>query len=147
MSIIHFFETRETASGRVGVEGHLRLRPLAARVIAGTPDEEVTRHPFTVDVPSSGLVDFQLSEGLWEVRFTPKLGGPMFGWGPVYVMVGAAAEYDWPELPRLDPDTLDPAAEPEAAWWAALELAALSLDGGSPSTVFTLDQHIDGGVA
>ena len=38
-----------------------------------------------------------------------------------------------------------PAAEPEAAWWAALERAALGLDGGAPSTIYTIAQSLDGG--
>ena len=40
-----------------------------------------------------------------------------------------------------------PAAEPDAAWWAALERAALGLDGGAPSTIYTITQSIDGGEA
>ena len=38
-------------------------------------------------------------------------------------------------------------AEQGAAWWAALERAALGIDGGAPSTIYTITQSIDGGEA
>ena len=142
--LVHFFETKDTASGvRVPIVGRLRFRNLADRIIPGSPDEAVRAAPFSVPLDSDGKASVTLAEGYWEV----SLYGDEAGWGPVYVQVGAGAEADWPDLVRVDPATLAPEAEPEAAWWAALKLAALSLDGGAPTTVYTITQSIDGGEA
>ena len=113
MSIVHFFESRETATGvREGVPGLLQFRPTRGRVIPGTPDEEVIPAPFAriIGPLDGGLADVPLAEtGLtwaWEVSFFPAKGLP--GWGPVYVAVTAAPEADWPDLVRVDPTTLEP---------------------------------------
>ena len=63
-----------------------------------------------------------------------------------YVLVpDSAAVLDYADLIDVDPATLAATAEPEAAWWAALERAALGLDGGAPSTIYTITQSLDGG--
>lgn len=147
---VHFNVARDTPVGTLsGQPGRLWFRPSAITTIIGDPDTMVVNPPFDVEVPPDGLVTIPLrvTNGSWAwIVWMTSLEGKRI-WGPVHVAVAADPEADWPDLPRVDPATLAPEAEPEAAWWAALELAALSLDGGSPSTVFTLDQHIDGGVA
>ena len=47
---------------------------------------------------------------------------------------------EYSSLPDVDPATLEPSAEPEAAWWAAIETMA----GGWPLPAFRPDPD-DGG--
>lgn len=47
---------------------------------------------------------------------------------------------EYTELPDVDPATLEPSAEPEAAWWAAIETMA----GGWPLPAFRPDPDDDG---
>ena len=106
--IIHFFETRDTASGvRVPIVGRLRFRATRARVITGTPDEEVLPVPFSVPLDADGKASVVLAQTsatwAWEVTLYGDAG-----WGPVYVQVGAGASADWPDLVRVDPTTLEP---------------------------------------
>lgn len=116
--LVHFWETRDTASGvRVPIVGRLRFRRLADRIIPGSPDEAVRATHFPAPLDDDGKASVPLAEGYWEV----SLYGDEAGWGPVYVAVGAGAEADWPDLVRVDPTTLTPEAAPEAAWWAAIE--------------------------
>lgn len=118
--LVRFFETVPTALERVGAGGVLHFQPIGDWTLAGDPDEHINSRPFTRTIGATGRVDQELAatgaERAWQVEYT---GNP--GWGPVYVQVtGAAGEpIDWPELVRVDPATLEPTAEPEAAWWAA----------------------------
>lgn len=102
--LVHFWETRDTASGvRVPIVGRLRFRSLTDRTIPGSPDEAVRAVPFSVPLDSDGKASVPLAEGYWEVALYGDAG-----WGPIYVQVGAAAEGDWPTLVRVDPTTLEP---------------------------------------
>ena len=118
--LVRFHETAFTSTERISARGVLHFRPIGDWTIPGDPDEHIVSRPFTRTVDSTGRVDQELAntgvERAWQVTYT---GNP--GWGPIYVQVlGAAGEVvDWPDLTRVDPTTLDPTAEPEAAWWAA----------------------------
>lgn len=118
--LVRFHETAFTSTERVSARGVLHFRPIGDWTLPGDPDEHVNSRPFTRVVDSTGRVDQELAntgvERAWQVTYT---GNP--GWGPVYVQVlGAAGEpVDWLDLVRVDPATLEPTAEPEAAWWAA----------------------------
>ena len=122
--LVHFWETRDTSTGtRVPIVGRLRFRATRSRVIVGTPDEEVLPEPFSVRLDDDGKASVPLAATsalwAWEVSLHGSTG-----WGPIYVTVGAGDEADWPNLVRVDPATLAPTAEPEAAWWAAWDAMA-----------------------
>lgn len=122
--LVHFWETRDTATGvRVPIVGRLRFRATLARVITGTPDEEVLPAPFTVPLDADGKASVTLPatgpSWAWEVSLLVA-GGP--GWGPVYVMVPEGVECDWPDLVRVDPATLAPAESAVPAWEAVVEV-------------------------
>ena len=102
--LVHFWETRDTASGvRVPIVGQLRFRRLADRIIPGSPDEAVRATHFPAPLDDDGKASVPLAEGYWEVNLYGDVG-----WGPVYVQVGAGASADWPDLVRVDPTTLEP---------------------------------------
>ena len=150
--LVHFWETKDTATGnRVPIVGRLRFRSLTDRIIPGSPDEAVRAVPFSVPLDADGKASVTLAEDYWEV----SLYGDDAGWGPFYVQVGAGAEGDWPNLPRVDPATLAPTAEPEAAWWAAWDAMAagtylvpdptnVGLDLAATGSSMTPDPALDG---
>lgn len=57
-----------------------------------------------------------------------------------FTIPDTTAVLEYTELPDVDPTTLEPSAEPEAAWWAAIETMA----GGWPLPAFRPDPD-DGG--
>lgn len=127
--IVHFFFTRDDVAlgTRVPIAGQLDFLALAPRTIVGTPDEVVLPVVDPVALDEDGKATVTLPAGYWRVMLR---GGPHSWPVPVYVQIGAAAEADWADtvaIPRVDPATLDPAAEPDAAWWAAWKL----LTGGA----------------
>ena len=135
----------------VAAAGHLECRPYA-------PDPDGARlhleAPDRLLLPAS-MPPVRLVGGETLLHLAPTGAG--WCWRIIertphgktrYVLVpDSVATLDYADLVDVDPLTLDPTAEPEAAWWAALELAALGLDGGAASTVYTTTQNIDGGVA
>ena len=135
----------------VAAVGHLECRPWApdadgARLHLEAPDRLLlpTSMPPVRLVGGEALLHLAPTGAGWcwqIIERTPR--------GKTrYVLVpGSVATIDYADLVDVDPATLDPTAEPEAAWWAALELAALGLDGGAASTVYTTTQNIDGGAA
>ena len=121
MGIVNFWETRETATGtRVGIRGRLQFQPTSLRVLGA---EEILPDPFPQDLDTDGKASVPLAETTTSWAWGVSLYSPknVLLWGPVYVQVGAGVEADWPNLVRVDPTTLAPTAEPEAAWWAAIE--------------------------
>ena len=136
MTTVHMNLKRSTVEGRIASDRLVEWRPVT-RVIDTTDNIVVERTKFageTID----GELTVTVAPGFWQVRTDVA---------ETVLVPDLLTTVEFADLQRVDPVTLEPAAEPPAAWWAALELAGLSLDGGSPSTVFTLDQHIDGGVA
>ena len=57
-----------------------------------------------------------------------------------FTIPDTTAVLEYTELPDVDPTTLEPSAEPEAAWWAAIETMA----GGWPLPAFRPDPDDDG---
>jgi hypothetical protein len=85
--------------------------------LPGTPDNIVAPKPFTVDLVGGAL----------SVTLAPSLPG--WAWSVLesvdgvkderyFVTVPDVPEIDDADLPRVDPRTLAPTAEPVAAWWA-----------------------------
>lgn len=111
--------TRDTPTGRERAAGTLRWEPTARR-LAGV--EVVLPQGFTVALPESGdwlAVDVPASGPAWCWRVSERIPG---GGGIVrYVAVPDLPSASYSELVDVDPATLDPSAEPEAAWWAALD--------------------------
>ena len=112
--------TRDTPTGRERAAGTLRWEPTARR-LAGV--EVVLPQGFTVALPESGdwlAVDVPASGPAWCWRVTERIpgGGGIVRYVAVPDLPGSVA---YAELVDVDPATLDPSAEPEAAWWAALD--------------------------
>lgn len=124
MPVIQFFDTRQMIPGRVRVHGWFDITQTKARIIPGTPDETVHPISFPAEIGENGRTDVPLDptgpDWCWEIR--PRIQG--LSSDPVYVAVpDVPGPLDWTDLVRVDPSTLEPTAEPEAAWWAALEAA------------------------
>lgn len=114
MPAIQFFETVDSATGRVPAAGRFRFTPTRSRVIAGSPDEEVLPKPFTVTLDSAGkatvTLDVTGASWVWKVeRFGFKDIPGKTEWVAV-----SSGDTEWPALVRVDPNTLtaDPAAVP-----------------------------------
>ncbi len=60
----------------------------------------------------------------WRIRV---LGAPDVD--PIWVFMPNVEEIDLDDLVKVDPDTLEPSAEPEAAWWIALGEAEFASSG------------------
>ena len=88
----------------------------------------VTDPPGTVEVAPTG------AGWAWQVIERLTGGSPH---KRILAVPDSAETVDYADLVEVDPATLDPVAEPEAAWWAAL--AALLPGGGLPGQVLGLD--------
>lgn len=121
MTIVNFRRSVPLADGTTApADGFFRFTPSKARTIPGTPDNIVAPKPFTVD----------LADGLAAATLAPTAIGS--AWAVLesidgvsdiryWVIVPDSAEpLDDPDLVRVDPSTLAPAAVPEPAWWAAV---------------------------
>jgi hypothetical protein len=123
MTSVAFKYAKPTATGYKPLTGTLSFAPTRKRVIEGEPDTILLPVPFMVDIPETGVV---------SVNLDPT--GPDWAWKVTAVITGASrtvetvlvpvnGPQDYPDLTRVDPDTLAPEAEPEPAWYAALEAA------------------------
>ena len=108
---------------RRGVDGSIVVLPLefSAPLVNGEA---------TVDLPSTGpdwcwQVIEPTGAGLIRHVIAPNVGDVVL---------------EYSSLPDVDPATLEPSAEPEAAWWAAIETMA----GGWPLPAFRPDPDDDG---
>lgn len=135
MTSVHFALFRDGPTGQRPVTGTLGFHRSRRGV-----DGSVVILPLEFSVPLIG--------GEATVDLAPT--GPAWCWviseptkrGMVrYVVVpDAPGVVEHTELPDIDPSTLEPSAEPEAAWWAAIETMA----GGWPLPAFRPDPD-DGG--
>ena len=112
----------------------VELTPLRSRI-----DGQV------VVLPRTRPVLLEQGEAIVELAAT----GPSECWHAVEPYTGKTRYFTIPdvdvvleytELPDVDPNTLEPSAEPEAAWWAAIETMA----GGWPLPAFRPDPDDDG---
>ena len=92
--------------------GKLEWQPYAVEH-AETPDRVVLAVAFPVALVA-GEATVPLEPGYWWVR-----EGMIGGRPRRLVLVPDVVSVDYGDLVEVDPATLDPAAEPEAAWWAA----------------------------
>ena len=107
---------RDLADGSKGpVSGAVRCTPTRRR---DTPDGlgDIMPSGFTTVLDADGWFRAELDEsGVdWAWGITEAIPHGEHYW----VAVGAGATGDLGDLVRVDPATLDPAAAPEAAWWA-----------------------------
>lgn len=117
--------TRPTAAGRVAAVGVLRWSPSRRRHIDGATDEIVVPAGFTLTLAGATLADVDPTGTDWVWRIEEATAG---GRVTRYVAVpDSPTALDYGDLVDVDPATLDPAAEPTAAWWAALEQAQLGV--------------------
>jgi hypothetical protein len=102
--------------------GSLEWRPTKRRTDNG---DVVLPAPFTVGVGSDTppVIEVAPTEPgwAWEVVERVQGGSPR---QRVLAVPDSATVVDYADLVALDPATLDPAEEPEAAWWGALNIAA-----------------------
>ena len=147
MPVVRIDLRQPTASGTyVGIGGVVTCTPTRRRLL-----DDVTHHPIVVvgDI-SVQLVDgvaspnLATTDGTWCWRITEP-GGTVR-----HISVGAT-DADYGDCPDVDPNTLTPTADPEAAWWAALEAAitgGIALPaGGTTGQALVKTSSADGAVA
>ena len=138
MSRVHFQFRQPDPDDPSGLEvvdaEVVELTPLRRRI-----DGRVVVLPRTVPVL------LEQGEAIVELAAT----GPSECWQAVepdtgktrhFTIPDTTAVLEYTELPDVDPTTLEPSAEPEAAWWAAIETMA----GGWPLPAFRPDPDDDG---
>lgn len=124
-----------TADGpRRRPSGSLEWRATKRRAVSG---DVVLPAPFTVgvgtDTPPVIQVDPTGPDWAWEVVERVQGGAPR---KRTLAVPDSVAVVDYADLVELDPATLDPAAQPEAAWWAALHTVATVVpDPGDPNAL------------
>lgn len=153
MPVVRFVRTSPTASGATApATGKFRFRPTRPRTIAGAPDNVVLPVPFTVPLVG-GACDVTLAPtGTgWVWRVDESVDGIKDE--SYYVDVpDVPGPLDDPDLVRVDPTTLTPAAAPTAAWWASLEALRVQAAGGfvvdpTDTDVLLVTTRADGSVA
>ena len=137
MSKVHVSLHRDAAHGKAPISGPMRFAPSK-------------RRPAGADIilPAGFDVDLVDGEAVVELDAT----GPDWCWTAVEptkrgairsILVPEASDdevLEYEGLTDVDPATLEPSAEPEAAWWAAIETMA----GGWPLPAFRPDPDDDG---
>jgi len=128
VTLVRFFLTRPNPGGvNAAASGEVSFSPTRSRVVAGDVSELVLPAPFTVKAGVDGRLDVDLAatsvEWAWRV-YVQINGVPRF---TEYVTVPDVEAVDFTDLVRVDPATLEPSADPEAAWWAALDQAQLGV--------------------
>lgn len=96
-----------------GTAGHLTWQPWTRRAV---DQHEVLPEGFHVAL-SGGVAELEVPAGHYAVREYVAGGYDR----QRLLLVPDAAEVAYVDLAEVDPSTLEPSAEPEAAWWAALE--------------------------
>jgi hypothetical protein len=111
-------------AGLVAARGGLLWQPTARRVEGGTV---VLPVEFAVSlVAGAADVEVEPSTPAWVWYVTEYFDGVPARQRAF--MVPDAPSVDYADLVEVDPATLDPVAEPEAAWWAALQSAELGVN-------------------
>lgn len=118
MAVVHFVRMVPAADGvLVPAKGGFRFTPTARRVIVGAPDVVVLPASFSVQlVGGAADVTLEPTTGAWVWRVDEYCTGTPAR--TTHVAVPDVAELDDTDLVVVDPATLEPAAEPEAAWVA-----------------------------
>ena len=132
--------------------GRLRFRPSAARTVPGAPDNVVLPVPFDV-LLVSGAADVTLEPTApgWAWRVDESVDGIRDV--TYYVAVpDVPGPLDDPDLTRVNPSTLNPAAAPEAAWWAEVRRVEAATTGGyaldpTDPDVLLITTRADGSIA
>jgi len=134
MTQIRFKYAKPSAAGNVPLSGTITCAPTRKRTIEGEPDTVVLPVPFTVELPATGTVTVNLDPTApdWAWRVTVVITGASRT--TEYVTVPNTAGEDYPDLVRVDPDTLAPDAAPEPAWWAALDALPAGVPGQKGDT-------------
>lgn len=136
MSRVHVSLHRDAAHGKAAITGPMRFAPSKRR-----PDgaDIILPAGFDVDlVDGEAIVELDATGPDWcWTAYEPTLRGAIR-----HFLVPEAGDevLEYTELPDVDPSTLEPSAEPEAAWWAAIETMA----GGWPLPAFRPDPDDDG---
>lgn len=125
---VHVTYPDDVAGQNTAAAGVLRWRPSRRRTVG---DEVVIPAPFDVtlvDGEWTGDIDATSTDWCWRVeeRLTPSVGTTRR-----YVAVPASGStVEYAGLVDVDPATLDPAVEPEAAWTLALAAETAAREAG-----------------
>ena len=137
MSKVHVSLHRDAAHGKAPITGPMRFAPSRRR-----PDgaDIILPAGFDVDlVDGEAIVELDPTGPDWcWCAYEPTLRGTIRHFLVPDVPDDEVLEYEG--LTDVDPTTLEPSAEPEAAWWAAIETMA----GGWPLPAFRPDPDDDG---
>ena len=137
MSKVHVSLHRDAAHGKAPITGPMRVAPSKRRP-AG--QDIILPAGFDVDlVDGEAVVELDATGPDWcWTAYEPTSRGAIRSFLVPDVPGDIVLEYT--ELPDVDPTTLDPSAEPDPAWWAAIETMA----GGWPLPAFRPDPDDDG---
>jgi hypothetical protein len=125
MTVVQMNVKVPSVDGLVPARGAMLWQPTARRVVAG--DAVVLPAPFTVSlVDGVGTAVVEPSTMAWVWFVTESFYGAPTKKRAFAVPDTVAVNYA--DLVEVDPATLDPVAEPEAAWWAALQSAELGVN-------------------
>ena len=121
MSKVHVSLHRDAAHGTAPISGPMRFAP-SRRRSAG--QDIILPAGFDVDlVDGEAIVELDATGPDWcWTAYEPTIRGIIRSFLVPDVPGDVVLEYS--SLPDVDPATLEPSAEPPAAWWAALEAGA-----------------------
>ena len=132
MSKVHVSLHRDAAHGKAPITGPMRFAPSKRR---SDGQDIILPAGFDVDlVDGEAIVELDATGPDWcWTADEPTLRGAIRHFLVPDVPDDEVLEYEG--LTDVDPATLEPSAEPEAAWWAAIETMA----GGWPLPAFRPD--------
>ncbi|QHB47171.1 hypothetical protein SEA_APPLECIDER_1 [Arthrobacter phage AppleCider] len=110
MTIVHFGLRHPSAAGRIQATGRVAWVPTERKV-----DGSLVVLPAKVSVTLEADASAEIEPGTYLFH-EQAVGGVS-----AYRTVPNAIEVDYSSLVAVDPDTLDPEAQPEAAWYAFVE--------------------------
>ena len=136
MSKVHVSLHRDAAHGKAPITGPMRFAP-SRRRSAG--QDIILPAGFDVDlVDGEAIVELDATGPDWcWTAYEPTIRGIIRSFLVPDVPDDEVLEYS--SLPDVDPATLEPSAEPDPAWWAAIETMA-----GWPLPAFRPDPDDDG---
>ena len=118
MSKVHVSLHRDAAHGKAPITGPMRFAPSRRR---SDGQDIILPAGFDVDlVDGEAIVELDATGPDWcWTAYEPTLRGAIRHFLVPDVPDDEVLEYS--SLPDVDPATLEPSAEPEAAWWAIVE--------------------------
>ena len=121
MSKVHVSLHRDAAHGKAPITGPMRFAPSRRR---SDGQDIILPAGFDVDlVDGEAIVELDATGPDWcWTAYEPTIRGIIRSFLVPDVPDDEVLEYS--SLPDVDPTTLEPSAEPEAAWWAALKAGA-----------------------